>query len=253
MKLRMAWLLLLLAGISFPAAAAPDRMVLSTGMREPWTNTEHTGFTDLVVTEVFRRLGVTAEVSVIFARARGIRLVDEGVDDGLTAAVAGLEKDYPNLVRVPEKIFDNDFIAATLAVDDASQAWAIRSFADLAPYSVAYIIGWQVFDRNLGPVRELTQAKDADQLLTLLSNHRVEVILHERWQVLWLARQKGMNLRLFEPPLAPVPMYMYLHKKHADLVPKVAAELAAMKQDGTYRALADRALGGLGDKALPLR
>ncbi len=253
MKLRKAWLLLLcMITVIPPAIAAPDRMILSTGMREPWTTADHTGFTDLVVAEVFRRLGIKAEVSVILAAARGIKLVDDGVDDGLTARVAGLEKNYPNLVQVPEKIFDNDFVAAALA-DNTSKAWTIRSFGELAPYSVAYIIGWQIFDHNLGPVRELTQAKDSDQLLTLLGNHRAEIILHERWQVLWHAKQKGITLRVFEPPLAPVPMYMYLHRKHIDLVPKVSAELAAMKRDGTYQTLAERAFGDLGDKAMLLR
>jgi polar amino acid transport system substrate-binding protein len=246
----VAWMVLLL-GIAAPAAAEPSRMVLSTGMREPWTTADHTGFTDLVVIEVFRRLGIKAEVSVILAAARGIRLVDEGIDDGLTARVAGLEKDYPNLVRVPEKIFDNDFVAASLAGN--GQDWPIKDFASVAPYSVAYIIGWQVFDNNLGTVRELTQAKDSDQLLTLLGNGRAEVVLHERWQVLWHAKQKGIALRVFEPPLARVPMYMYLHLKHADLVPRVAAELVAMKADGTYQALAEQAFRGLGDKAVMLR
>ena len=254
MDIRKLWFLsLLFAALIVPAAAAPDHMVLSTGMREPWTNAEHTGFTDLVVTEVFRRLGVKAEVSVILASARGIQLVEDGVDDGLTARVIGLDEKYPNLVRVPEKIFDNDFVAATLAGNGANPSWTVTSFADLAPRTVAYIIGWQIFDRNVGTVRTLTQAKDSDQLLTLLGNGRAEVILHERWQVLWHARLKNMILRVFEPPLAPVPMYMYLHRKYADLVPRVAAELAAMKKDGTYRALAERAFGDLGDKALLLR
>lgn len=231
-------------------AAPPERMVLSTGMREPWTTADRGGFTDLLVSEVFRRLGIRAEVSVILAAARGIRLVDEGVDDGLTARVAGLEDTYPNLVRVPEKIFDNDFVAATLVGSETARSAAIPDFAGLAPHSVAHIIGWQVFERNLGTVRNLTQAKDSDQLLGLLANGRAEVILHERWQVLWHARQNGLTLHVFEPPLAAVPMYMYLHRRHADLVPKVAAELAAMKADGSYRALAERAFGGLGDTAV---
>jgi polar amino acid transport system substrate-binding protein len=253
---RAVWLLLLvaLAGLSLPATAAePGRMVLTTGMREPWTKADHTGFTDLVVREAFRRLGIEAEVSVIFARARGLRLADDGVDDGLTAAVAGLDKEYPNLIRVPEKIFDNDFISAALAGNEAAKSWPIAAFADLAPYSVAYIIGWQVFDHGLGPVRELTQVKDADQLFTLLGNGRAELILHERWQALWLAKQRGISLRVYEPPLAAVPMYTYLHKKHSDLVPRLAAVLAEMKRDGTYQTLADQAFGDLGHKANLLR
>lgn len=248
-KVIAAGFLLLLAALA-PAGAA-DRMVLSTGMREPWTTPERTGFTDLVVTEVFRRLGMQAEVSVILAAARGLRLVDEGVDDGLTARVAGLEKTYPNLVPVPEKIFDNDFVAAEAA--DPASTRAIAGFAGLAPFNVAYILGWQIFEKNVGTVRELTQAKDSEQMLTLLQNGRAEIVLHERWQLLWHARQKGITLRIFEPPLARVPMFMYLHRKHADLVPRVAAELKAMKADGTYEALAERAFGSLGNKALLLQ
>lgn len=251
--IRLAAALLSLFLASAALAGVPDRMVLSTGMREPWTTPDHTGFTDLVVAEAFRRLGIQAEVTVILAAARGIRLVDEGIDDGLTARVAGLEQTYPNLLRVPEKIFDNDFVAATLAGGDMAQSARIPDFTGLGPYSVGYIIGWQVFERSLGRVRDLAQAKDSDQLLGLLANGRVEVILHERWQALWHAKQKGMTLHIFEPPLAAVPMYMYLHRKHADLVPRLAAALADMKADGSYQALAEQAFGGLHPATAPRR
>lgn len=254
----MQWLLAIIrAGLALSVLFAPrlgvaDPLRLSTGMREPWTNADGTGFTDLVIKEAFRRLDIPVEVVVNFAAARALALADEGVDDGLTARIAGLEKDYPNLLRVPEKIFDNDFVAASLSSPsphpDPAPGWD-----GLSPYSVAYILGWQVFDNNLKPVREVTHAKDSAQLLGLLKAGRAEVILHERWQALWHARQQGIIIHIHEPPLARVPMYAYLHKRHAGLIDRLSRELTAMKADGTYQMLAERAFGGLGVRVVLFR
>ncbi|MGE5475184.1 MAG: substrate-binding periplasmic protein [Bacteroidales bacterium] len=228
--------------LSAPAMAA-DRLVLSSGMHEPWTNAEGTGFTNLFVAELFARLGLKAEVSFNPAAARALQLADAGTDDGLAARIAGLEKDYPNLVRVPEPIFINDFIAASTGV-----APAVRNWDDLRPHVVAYILGWQVFDNNLPPVRDLTHAKDSRQLLGMLKSGRAEYILHERWQAEWQARVQGVALTVQEPPLVSTPMYIYLHRRHADLVPRVAAELAAMKAEGHDKALMAKVMARAGSR-----
>ena len=111
---------------------------------------------------------------------------------------------------------------------------------------MAYIIGWQVFEHHLPPVRDLTLAKDSAQLLTLLTAGRAEVILHERWQALSHAKALGLQLHVQEPPLARVPMYIYLHRRHAGLVDKVADSLRRMKADGSYDAIAQGVFGHLG-------
>lgn len=232
----------LLAGmlLFFPATAA-ERLTLSTGMREPWTNADHSGFHNQLVAELFRRLGMEAQVVFNPAASRALQLANEGTDDGLAGRIAGLTADYPNLLQVPEPAFTNDFVAATLP----GAAIKVHRWNDLPPYSVAYILGWQVFDQNLPKPRDLTLVKDSRQLLTLLASGRADVVLHERWQVLWHARELGMALTVQEPPLSPVPMYIYLHRRHAGLIDKVAAELRAMKADGTHQAIADRVFAGL--------
>jgi polar amino acid transport system substrate-binding protein len=218
---------------AMPAAAA-DKIVLSSGMHEPWTNAEGTGFTNIFVTELFARIGLPAEVTFNAAAARALQLANEGADDGLAARIAGLENQYPNLVRVPEPIFINDFIAASVATTPVE---AVRNWDGLKLHSVAYILGWQVFEHNLPTVRELTTTKDSKQLLGLLQSGRVEIILHERWQAMWQAKQRGLQLRIHEPPLVSTPMYLYLHKRHAALVPRVAQELARMKAEGRHQAI----------------
>ncbi|CAA7612254.1 conserved exported hypothetical protein [Candidatus Terasakiella magnetica] len=235
-------------GVACPDAAAAESMRLSTGMIEPWTTSQGDGFHQLLVKAVFARLGMAAEVGINLASSRAFSLANDGVTDGLAGRVAGMEKEYPNLIRVPEPMFMNDFVACTLTPDPQPATWG-----GLRPKAVAYIIGWQVFEHNLPPVRELTQTKDSSQLLNLLKAGRTEVILHERWQVMSLAKAMGLRLYVQEPALARVPMYIYLHSRHAALTERVAATLREMKADGSYEAIAQQVFGGLGPSVTGLK
>lgn len=87
------------------------------------------------------------------------------------------------------------------------------------------------------------------QLLPLLAGGRVDVVLADRWQTAWLAREAGLALRTLEPPLARAPMFAYLHRRHAALVGPAAAALAALKRDGTWQGLVDRTLRPLESRA----
>lgn len=234
--------LLIAAGLAVPMSArADDVLRFSTGMIAPWTNAAGTGFHQRLIHALAEKLGRSAELEVIPASSRALKLADDGIIDGLAGRVAGLDKEYSNLVAVPERMFVNDFVACASPGGKLPADWAT-----VAPFSVAYVIGWQIFEHNLPRVRELTTVKDSAQLLGLLKAGRVELILHERWQVLWLAREAGIPLVCAEPPLARVPMFIYLHRRHADLAPSVAGILRRMKKDGSYDAIAGHVFGGLG-------
>lgn len=234
---RLAFALALLAS----PAQAQDRLVLSTGMAEPWTTEHQDGFTDLLIPALFKRLGLEAQLVVNKASARAISLANDGFDDGIAARVSGLEAKYPNLVQVEEPIFVNDFVACGLKAGAAPASWD-----SIADQRLSYIIGWQIFESNVRPKKELLLAKDAEQLFSLLKAGKTDLALHERWQALWLAKRAGMKVSLLEPPLAKVKMYIYLNRRHAELAPKLAQELAAMKADGGYQRIAERAFKGLG-------
>ncbi|EME71897.1 hypothetical protein H261_01582 [Paramagnetospirillum caucaseum] len=228
--------------LALPASGrADDALRFSTGMIDPWTNAAGTGFHQVLIHDALARLGKAAELEVNPASSRVIKLADDGIIDGLAGRVGGLEKDYPNLLAVPERMFVNDFVACTAPGGKPPAGWAAA-----APFSVAYVIGWQIFEHNLPPVRELTTVKDSVQLLNLLKAGRVELILHERWQVLWLAREMNIPLVCAEPPLARVPMFIYLNRRHAGMAPALGDVLRRMKSDGSYEAIARRVFGGLG-------
>ncbi|HEY0835356.1 MAG TPA: transporter substrate-binding domain-containing protein [Azospirillum sp.] len=235
-----AGLALWLAALA-PASAGDHvakTLYLNTGVGAPYTTPDRKGFLDQLVAELFARLGHEARVMVYEATERGIINANKGIEDGLVMRVRGFEKTYRNLVMVPEKIIDNDFVAISIGHDFPTDSWA-----SLAPYEIAYIIGWKIFENNLPPAKQIVTVADADQLFTVLEKDRTEVALYERWQGLWRLRAMGARGRILEPPLARTEMFMYLHKDRQALVGRVSEELAKMKADGTYRAIFERTLG----------
>lgn len=235
--LLLAVALFLLPG-HFTRAMAADKIVLSTGVLEPYTSPDRKGFLDQLMAAVFREVGLEGELIVYpTATERSMLNANEGVDDGLALRIAGLEKQYPNLIRVPEEVMVNDFVAYTTGPRFTTDSWE-----SLSPYAVSYIIGWKIFELNVPKGKEMTLVRDVDQLFGLLLNKRADVVLYERWQGLAKSRALKLNARVLEPPLAHTKMYMYLHKKHAELVPRVSQALAKLKRDGTYQRLVDSTL-----------
>jgi polar amino acid transport system substrate-binding protein len=241
---RWAWqffcALPLILGLALPlqTASAAEKIVLSAGVLEPYTTPDRKGFLDQLIVAVFREIGLEAEVLIYpTATERGMLNANEGVEDGLAMRVAGLEKQYPNLIRVPEDVAVNDFVAGTTGPRFSTDNWD-----SLSPYVVTYIIGWKVFEQNVPKGKEITLVRDADQLFGLLKTGRADVALYERWQGLAKSRAMGLKLQVLEPPLVRTKMYMYLHKKHAALVPRVAEALLKLKQNGTYQRIADSTL-----------
>jgi polar amino acid transport system substrate-binding protein len=237
-RLALAALLLMPCAASAQATAQRPTLFLGTGVGEPYTTPDRRGFLDEIVAEMFGRLGYDARVTVYESSARALLQADAGYDDGQALRAKGLEQKYPNLVAVPTVLMMNDFVACTAKAQPAAVDWTA-----LKPYALTYIIGWKVFEDSLTPAHAVTGAKDGPQMFTLLANDRADICLYERWQALALARRMGLPVRVLEPPLAQTPMYIFLHKKHAALIPKAAAALQAMRDDGTYQAIFERTLG----------
>lgn len=212
-------------------------IVLNTGVGQPYAAADGSGFLDRLVAELFRRVGRKARVEVYEASERAMINANTGVDDGFAMRIKGLEAQYPNLLRVREKVIDNDFVAYSLRHNFATADWS-----SLAPYQVAYILGWKVFEKGLPVTAPATKVRDAGQLFSLLQQDRADVVLYERWQGEWQVRQLGLKVRALEPPLARQEMFIYLHRRHEALLPRVERELAAMKRDGSYQSIFDATL-----------
>ena len=118
-----------------------------------------------------------------------------------------------------------------------------RGWIDLAGYSVAFINGWKILEQNVPAEAEVTKVKNPEQLFNLLSKKRSQIVVYEHWAGLRYIKQLQLQaVRPIQPVLAKRKMYMYLHKKHRALVPKISSALRGMKQDGTYNRLVEQIL-----------
>lgn len=236
MRCLIAWALLGFASAIY--AAEPLR--LNTGNRAPYTTEARDGFLDRLAAEAFRRAGSDARIQTYESSERAFLNADNGIDDGVALRIRGIEKLYANLVMVPESIIDNDFVACSLGMDVPTEDWNA-----LAPYHVIHLVGWKIFELNLPAGTQATRVREASQMFYLLQQGRGDLVLYERWQALWWARQLGLRIHILQPPLARQEMFFYLHKKHGPLVDKVAAALAEMKRDGSYKRIFDASLTAL--------
>lgn len=226
---------------SNPALAQTLRLV--TGALAPLApSAEQPGYIAAIAREAFGRVGISIEVSALPGE-RALINVNAGLDDGDLLRIPGLEQSYPNLIRIPEKVMDFEFVAFT-----RDPQIRIEKLADLKPYSVAYVTGWKYYEnmvKDAKDAQEITTVRGLPELFTLLAKGRAEVVLAERWQGQWAAQQAGVEVRMQTPPFLVSDMYMYLHKNHAALVPKIARALADMKADGSFQRIADETLHSL--------
>ncbi len=219
-------------------ANADNTLVLSNGgTYMPMHTQEFKGFVDVLLTEAVRRIGYKLDMRSL-PNERSLINSDRGIIDGETQRIAGLEKQYTNLIRVPEKVMDWQFVVFSKQKIDTTQNWN-----SLKPYTTSFITGWKIFEYNVPKDVQITKTRDAEGLFLLLNKNRTDLVLYELWQGLALIKRYNYkDIMVSYPAMANREMFTYLHKKHALLVPKLAESLRTMKKDGSYQKLYKRIL-----------
>ena len=173
---------------------------------------------------------------------RALQMADDGYSDGDVPRIGGLSKQYPHLVAVPEPVIDYNFVAFARKPAAQQMDWQL-----LAGRNVGIIIGWKIYEENVPGTAQVTRVAAPGQLLDLLSAERIDFALYERYAGYHLLKSHDYaDLVECSPPLAVRPMFLYLHKKHAELIKPLAIELRRMKEDGSWQRLAAQTLGEAG-------
>ena len=216
---------------------AAEKLNINTGDAPPLHKPDQSGFIDSILHQAFSRIGHEITINYLPAE-RSLQNANAGIDDGDSDRIAGLERIYPNLMAVPESIMDWEFVAFSKQSNIQLSSWR-----DIKPYSIAYITGWKIFERNTEDIRVVTPVDDVHQLFSLIINDRSDIALYEKWQGLsHLHKQKRNDVFVLSSPLAIKPKFLYLHKKHHKLIPQLAEALKIMKNDGSYQKIYGKVL-----------
>ncbi len=194
---------------------------------------------DLVYREAFSRLGYSFAYTM-YPLKRSLAGVNAGKVDGecgrFELSPAQIKK-YPNLMQVNEPVWTAKLNAYSLRPDFQVDGWS-----SLEKYKNAVIgyIGGVLYPDQLKSRfpdfdLQLYQTLDTAQGLRMLVSKRIDLFLgFERPVQIALEKKEFSNLPIINsgPVENSMPLFPYLHKKHAGLVCPLADTLKQMKEDG---------------------
>lgn len=220
------WLAALAAALCVGTAGAEGPTVVVSTNNTPLDRK----LLEQVSQEAFRRLGTAFRLTSLPSE-RSLMSANRGEVDGEGLRVAGLSKQYPELVQVAESYVRVSFVAfAKDAGIDVSRGWE-----SLKPHRIAFINGWKLFESHAAGARAVTKVDTAEQIFRMLAAERVDLGLYTLADGQALVRSMGLPAIVpLTPALQEVELYLYLHRRHAALVPRLEQALRDMKSDGSF-------------------
>jgi hypothetical protein len=147
---------------------------------------------------------------------------------------------YPNIVRVEESMYDVVFGLYTL-----DQSIELKQVNDLSGkrWSATYVRGAAVCERLLRPQlppESITTIVTDEQGMEMLALKRADFFCSANHTIADVASRE--RYRKLPPPrlalsMGTIPLYPYLHRRHAALAPRLAAVLREMRAEGQIERL----------------
>lgn len=247
-------LLALLAGLLF--VSLPAQAQNSPAQSQPFIvgvdsdiSTYLVQWTWLIYAEAFRRMGIPLKFNS-YPLQRLSAMVDEGAIDGEGGRVYGYGATHPNLVRVEESLLELNFSLYTAHPTLRLQRKDEQAFTGLrVEYRRGILMCETTLKRWVAPER-LSDVTTVEQGVNKLLARRTDLYCDLDIHILTALHTpefKGAtSVRKVLDLSTSVPIYPYLHKKHAALAPRLAATLKAMKAEGlieAYRLQTERERG----------
>ncbi|MFP4374515.1 MAG: substrate-binding periplasmic protein [Spirochaetaceae bacterium] len=221
-----ACLLLLLT-----APLAAETLVFVTSYSPPYSNDEHSGILERVLTEAGERIGVEARFRNLPAE-RALSDANAGFFDGVVAGPKHMVRMYHHLVRIRSaSIESRDFVAFS-----RRPVSPISSWDDLAAYNITYVRGWKTVENHVPEAKSNVALDSTRRAFELLARDRTDVVVGGRLDGTAAAARLDIDavVQIHEPPLASMSLYPYLHRKNARYVIELARALDDMKADGSF-------------------
>lgn len=157
---------------------------------------------------------------------RGMVLANKGELDGAIGRTMLSARDYPNLVPVPEPVYLYAPTAYSYKKIDVSQGWQ-----SLRGHTLCIRRGYSFTEKRTAGLPQQHLDSDASLLRMLKAGGcDIAVMGRSNKEVLAMQGHDGDLLQLL-PPLDEVPLYLFLNKRHAALVPRLTEALKQLKRE----------------------
>jgi polar amino acid transport system substrate-binding protein len=216
------WFALLALGLFLPAAASDPLpgIIVSIPEHHPLI-----GFVGDDLGEAYRRIGLRMLLKP-FPPARSIEAANAGETDAEAGRVRETGGQYANLLEVPVPLLDMEIQAVT-----AAEPLTLSGWDSLKGHRICVGLGDKLAERRTaGMDRQL--ARGPESAVLMLRSGRCDVAIITQFTWLDIGRLNLGPLCPASGSLEKVPLYHYVHRRHADLVPRLTDVLQSMRQDG---------------------
>lgn len=178
-------------------------------------------------------MGISFKVK-FFPAERAFIQSSSGEVDGEVERIIGIDDKYPNLVRVPVPV---GFFTGSVFTKGIK--FPVTGWESLKPYKIAIVKGIQFSDSpTIGMDRIMVS--EHSQLFKMLDLERVDVAVTGTLTGQITLKKIGIkNIKVLHPPISRFPLYHYLHKKNAHLIPELTIILEKMSKEGKIQAIWD--------------
>jgi polar amino acid transport system substrate-binding protein len=221
---------LLVLLMAFPSSGVADTELY-------FTTLYRTPHVERILMEAYKRLNI--KIKFIYLPAgRSLWSANNGISDGEAVKIMGIEKTYRNLLMVKIPL---TYDALPVYTKDVS--FTVSGWQSLKPYRIAYQRGVKIIERNLKGV-PIEGVATTEQAFMMLAHNRVDLVIADANQAADLLPNYP-DIKMLSPAVDSFPVYHYLHKKHADLVPKLEAVLQQMIADKTIKRITQEFAGSV--------
>lgn len=224
-KFLKLYFILLLFTISLNAQ---EKITLTT-----FTNSGMGYIPQAILKELYTRLGYEIEIRE-FPGRRAIDISNSGLSDGEVFRVPMIRNKYPNLLMIPVPLISIKF--AAFVRDEDKDILKFNNFDDFKHYDVSTMRGYIVIENIFREKKKkLNVLNTYKQLLLTLKSKRYDVSIITYFDGLnALKRLKLDGITILKPFVSEMPVYHFVHKKNAHMIPKLTAMLEKMKEEGVF-------------------
>lgn len=177
--------------------------------------------------EAYKRIGISVKTTVLPGE-RGLVLANHGKTDGELNRIAGLERDYHNLVMVPVPLSTIEAVALV-----GNVRFSVAGWDSLKGREIGIRLGSKFAEKGTKGMK-VSAVPQYPSLLKMLDLGRIDVVVGARSTLLaelQKMREEGgadlvARLTILEPPIDHIKTYHYLHIKHAALLPEITKALS---------------------------
>ncbi|WP_057300719.1 ABC transporter substrate-binding protein [Pelomonas sp. Root1217] len=185
----------------------------------------------------YARLGIELQFVAVPA-LRSLLESSEGRLDGEVQRILNVEVQYPTLLAVRPSINYIEPAAFVKKLDFKVQGWP-----SIAAYQVGIVRGVGSSEAGTQGMARVTAVPSMEALMRMVAAERVDVAVNDRLSGMLILQQLGLQgeVHPLDPPLQRIPLYHFLHMRHAELLPRIEETLRGMAASGELEQIRSRA------------